>query len=151
MEQLLEPSKKNDKSLQPDDNLRINCVRDSISQSSNLTPKFPTFPKMSGFKIASLNICSLTYHHDELCVFMEDKTIDILGLNETKLDKTIPDSQVDIEGYNILCHDRNRSGGGVALYIRQSLNYVNRQDLSSHEDLEILTVEIKKPKSDNLV
>ena len=30
--------------------------------------------------------------------------------------------------------------------LKQSLNYVNRQDLSSHEDLEILTVEIKKPK-----
>ena len=78
---------------------------------------------------------------------MEDKTIDILGLNETKLDKTIPDSQVDIEGYDILRHDRNRNGGGIALYIRQSLNYVNRQDLSFHEDIEILTVEIKKPKS----
>ena len=71
------------------------------------------------------------------CVFMEDKAIDILGLNETKLDKTIPDIQVDIEGYDILRRDRNRNGGGVALYIRQSLNYVNRQDLSSHEDLEI--------------
>ena len=68
-------------------------------------------------------------------------------MNETKLDKTIPDIQVDIEGYDILRRDRNRNGGGVALYIRQSLNYVNRQDLSSHEDLEILTVEIKKPKS----
>ena len=56
-------------------------------------------------------------------------------------------SQVDIEGYDILRRDRNRNGGGVALYIRQSLNYVNRQDLSSHEGLEILTVEIKKPKS----
>ena len=31
--------------------------------------------------------------------------------------------------------------------IEQSLTYVNRQDLLSHEDLEILTVEIKKPKS----
>ena len=107
MEQLLEPSKKNDKSLNQVDDLSINCVRDSISHSSHLKPKFPTFPKMRGFKIASLDICSLTYHHDELHVFMEDKTIDILGLNETKLDKTIPDSQVDIEGYNILCRARN--------------------------------------------
>ena len=99
MEQLLEPSKKNDKSLNQDDDLSINCVlRDSISHSSNLKPKFPTFPKMRGFKIASLNICSLTYHQDKLCVFMEDKTIDILGWDETKLDKKIPDSQVDIEG-----------------------------------------------------
>ena len=67
---------------------------------------------------------------------MEDKTIDIIGLNETKLHKTIPDSQVDIEGYDILRRDRNRNGGGVALYIRQSLNYINRQDLSSHEHFD---------------
>ena len=77
---------------------------------------------MRGFNIFSLNICSLTCHHDELCVFMEDKTIDILGLNETKLDKTIPDSQVDIEGYDILRRDRNRNGGGVALYIKEARN-----------------------------
>ena len=37
---------------------------------------------------------------------------------------------VDIEGYDILRRDRNRNGGGVALYIKQSLNYVNRQDLA---------------------
>ena len=41
---------------------------------------------------------------------MEDRTIDILGLNEIVLDNTIPDSQVDIEGYDILVGtDRNRS------------------------------------------
>ena len=79
---------------------------------------------------------------------MEDRTIDILGLNETGLDNTIPDSQVDIEGYDILVGtDRNRNGGGVAFYVAQSLTYVNRQDLLSHEDLEIFTVEMKKPKS----
>ena len=102
---------------------------------------------MRGFKIAFLNICSLTCHYDELCVFMEDRAIDILGLNETRLDNTIADSQIDIEGYDILRRDRIRKGGGVAFYVAQSLTYVNRQDLLSHEDLEILTVEIKKPKS----
>ena len=102
---------------------------------------------MRGFKIAFLDICSLTCHYDELCGFMEDRAIDILGLNETRLDNTIADSQIDIEGYDILRRDRNRNGGGVAFYVAQSLTYVNRQDLLSHEDLEILTVEIKKPKS----
>ena len=42
-----------------DDDLSMNCVRDSILHSSNLSPNFPTLPKMRGFKIASLNICSL--------------------------------------------------------------------------------------------
>ena len=58
---------------------------------------------------------------------MEDRTIDILCLNETGLDKTIPDSQVDIEGYDELVGtDRNRNGEGVAFYVAQSLTYVNR-------------------------
>ena len=115
MEQLLEPSKQNDKSLNQGDDLSKSCVRDSILHSSNLSPKVPTLPNMREFKIAYLHICSLNCHHDELSVFMEDKTIDILGLKETKLDKTISDSQVDIEEYDTLRRDRNRNGGGVAL------------------------------------
>ena len=123
-------------------------MSNSTLNPPNLNPKFPSLPKMRGFKIVFLNICSLTCHHDELCVFMEDRAIDILGLNETTLDNTIADSQIDIEGYDILRRDRNRNGGDrVAFYVAQSLTYVNRQDLLSHEDLEILTVEIKKPKS----
>ena len=138
--------KKNDESLNQDDHLSKNCLRDSILHSSNLSPKFPTLPNTRGFKIAFLNICSLTCHHDELCVFMEDKTVDILGMKETKLHKTIPDCQVDIEGYDILRRDRNRNGGGVALYIRQSLNYVICDKFESYllkhdeEDKESMSV-----------
>ena len=57
-----------DKSLNQDDDLSMNCVKASILPSTNLSPKFPNLPKMRGFKIASINICSLTCHHDELCL-----------------------------------------------------------------------------------
>ena len=106
MDQLLEPSKRNDKSLNQDNDLNKNCVSNSTLNSPNLNPKFPSLPKMRGFKIAFLNICSLSCHYDELCVFMEDRIIDILGLNETRLDNTIADSQIDIEGYDILRHTK---------------------------------------------
>lgn len=78
-----EPSKKpwNDKSLNQDNDFSKNCVNNITLNPPNLNPKFPILPKMRGFKITFLNICSLTCHYDELCVFMEDKTIDILGLN----------------------------------------------------------------------
>ncbi|CAH3195881.1 unnamed protein product, partial [Porites evermanni] len=72
----------------------------------------------------------------------------ILGLNETRLDNTIPDSQIDIEGYDILRRDRNRNGGGVAFYVDcKTVGFFLKINLLSHADLEILTVEIKKPKS----
>ena len=102
VDQLLEPSERHDKSLNLADDFSKNHVSNSILNPPNLNPKFPSLPKMRGFKIAFLNICSLTCHYDELCVFMEDRAIDILGLNETRLDNTIADSQFDIEGYDII-------------------------------------------------
>ena len=78
VDQLLEPSKRNDKSLNQDNDLNKNCVSNSTLNPPNLNPKFPSLPKMRGFKIAFLNICSLTCHYDGLCVFMEDRIIDIL-------------------------------------------------------------------------
>ena len=107
-------SERHDKSLNLANDFSQNYMSNSTLNSPNLNPKFPSFSKMRGFKIAFLNMCSLTCHYDdrELCVFMEDRAIDKLGLNETRLDNTIADSQFDIEGYDILRRDRNRNGGG---------------------------------------
>ena len=76
------------------------------------------FPKLKGFRIAHLNIGSLIKHFDELLIYMHDKPFDILTLNETRLDDSILNSEIKISGYDIVRRDRNRNGGGVAMYIR---------------------------------
>ena len=53
---------------------------------------------------------------------------------------------MNIRGYDIVRNDRNRNGGGVAIYIRSVINYQERHDLED-EHLEAITVEISKPKS----
>ena len=42
----------------------------------------------------------------------------MLAGNESKLDHSITDGEIHIPGYVIIRKDRNRHGGGVALYIR---------------------------------
>ena len=42
--------------------------------------------------------------------------------------------------------DRNRNGGGVAIYVRSTINYMVRGEFDT-EGLETITVEISKPKS----
>ena len=77
-----------------------------------------------GLAIACLNINSLTAHIDELRVFMRDSKIDILAINESKLDNTINDHEVYIPGYEIVRRDRQingRKGGGVCFYLRLTL------------------------------
>ena len=60
-------------------------------------------------------------HHSELLVYMQNKPFDILTLNETRLDDSVLDCEVEIPGYDILRRDRNRNGGGVSMYIRKNI------------------------------
>ena len=48
----------------------------------------------------------------------------ILGIIESKLDSSITNAEVNINGYSIIGNDRNRNGGGVACYIRNDLSLV---------------------------
>ena len=83
-------------------------------------------PKGRGFKMACLNINSLTKHIDELRIVPSNQRVDILAINETKLDVSICDNEVTVDGYNIIRRDRltnGRSGGGFCFYIRSKINY----------------------------
>ena len=46
-----------------------------------------------------LNINSILQHLDEIKIFLDEKKPRIMGLNETKLDSSIGDDEISIEGY----------------------------------------------------
>ena len=97
--------------------------------------------------IACLNINSLVAHIDELRIFINNTKIDILCIDETKLDQTC------LPGFDIIRKDRRvngRQGGGVCIYVRANLNFKIRNDLQS-EILENLIVEIIKPQSKSIL
>ena len=76
-------------------------------------------------------------------MLLHDNKIDILALNETKLEETISKCHTEIDGYNHERYDRNRHGGGVCIYLKSSINY-EVVDVASHQDgLEIISLEIK--------
>ena len=68
--------------------------------------------------MAHLNIASLPKHIDELRLQLTKQPLDILSINETRLDDTINDGLIHLNGYDVLRKDRNRMGGGVAIYFR---------------------------------
>ena len=98
---------------------------------------------MKGLKIDNLNVNSLTKHIDEICVLLADYAFDILSINESKIDWSISDFEVFIHNYTLLRRDRTRQGSGVALYIKNNIPFLVRQDLVS-PNLEMLCVEINK-------
>ena len=56
------------------------------------------------------------------------------------------DSEIEVENYVCIRKDRNRHGGGVAMYIRNDIAHDVRSDLS-HNELEALWVNILLPKT----
>lgn len=79
---------------------------------------------------------------------MLTEPVDILAINETRLDSSIGSNEMSIPGYVLERNDRNRNGGGVALYIRNVIDYDRDNTLTlSGLNLEWLCVKVKKPKS----
>ena len=98
-----------------------------------------------GLHFLHININSLLLKKEEIrCIANKTKAA-IIGLTESKLDHTIPDSEVNFPGYDILRCDRNRNGGGVACYIRKDLCF-NTRTLHCKE-IENLVFDILLPKS----
>ena len=75
-------------------------------------------------------------------MFVDDNPLDILAVNETKLDSSIPDSQVCLSGYSCIRNDRTRSGGGVCIYIRNTIIFTRILELDCF-DLETLQLKFE--------
>ena len=90
-----------------------------------------------GFSLAHLNVRSIMNKLDHFRILMSTKPFDVICLNETFCDSSIADSEINLPDYSIVRRDRNRNGGGVAMYIRNSLTFIRRNDLET-DDVECI-------------
>ena len=66
-----------------------------FSISAHVQPNLG-IPVTRGFKIASINLASLYKNIDQRRIYMLSKTVDILAINETRLDSSIQNGEVSI-------------------------------------------------------
>ena len=108
---------------------------------SNLseTLEFHEF-KQKGFKMLHLNVRSLLRNICEIRQLLRQNDVHILSVNETWLDNSIQSNEIDIEGFQIVRKDRNRKGGGTAVYIRNNMQFelLNHDSLKQLEALPLL-------------
>ena len=101
--------------------------------------------KRNGLKIAFLCIASPRKYKDELGIILNDNEIDLIDLNETRLDDNIGDRELQIEGYKLFQNDRNVHGSAEAIYVKESLDVL--QVDHKMNSLELLFLEIKRKKA----
>ena len=82
---------------------------------------------------------------DYLKIVVNKNRFDILCLNETKIDGSIADSDIELPGYKSYRQDRNLHGGGTIIYAAQ---YLDTRKLCrlSRKDHESVWIELKQKK-----
>ena len=73
----------------------------------------------------------------------------VFAATETWLNSSIGDGEIAVPGFNVVRRDRDQTGGGVALFIRNDISFNPRPDLSVH--LEALWVEILLPETKGIL
>ena len=101
--------------------------------------------KRKGMHFIHLNVNSLLPKIHEIRKIANRTKATIIGISETKLDETIYDNEVSIDGYTIIRKDRNRNGGGVCCYVLNDRNFNVRENFGS--DFENIFLDILLPNS----
>ena len=99
-----------------------------------------------GMAIASLNINGIRGHFDEIKFLLLQLGIHIMALNEIKIDPLYPKELTCIPGYEQVRLERSNHGGGVAIYIKDSIRFKHRNDIPTN-GLETICIEVEPPKA----
>ena len=101
--------------------------------------------------LATLNINSLRNKFTSLMELVSGN-IDILVIEETKIDSTFPEAQFCIPGYKKpFRKDRNAHGGGIIVYVREDIPSRELNSFKIDEGVEGMFIEINLRKSKWLV
>ena len=81
----------------------------------------PTAPaekkkQMDFLTVIHVNARSLLRHLDDVAALVTSERPHILALSETWLDASVTDAEIHLPGYSLFRFDRNRCGGGVAVF-----------------------------------
>ena len=73
---------------------------------------------------------------------------DICLLSETKIDDSFPNSQFFAEGYRMFRKDRNKSGGGLILYVNEDIpgKLINSYDFKEGSEIIVFEFSISNKK-----
>ena len=127
---------------------------DEINQDQDYdTPQYNPFENIKsskGLNFLHLNTRSLTSKIPEIEKIARESNAAVICITETWLDNSVTESEVCLNGYNIIRRDRNRQGGGVCTYIREDIAFTPL-DFDFIGNNELLFIQILLPKTKPII
>ena len=96
-----------------------------------------------GLKLGHINVNGLKGKLSEIRMLLVKTSLDILAITETKLANDTTDEDIGIEGYFTIRNDRDRNGGWVLLYYKDSLAAYEEQKMEVSSTIEGVWINVK--------
>ena len=94
----------------------------------------------------NLNVNGLLNKIDELRYIARSSYAAVIGITETKLDNTVYDFEVTVDGFSIVRNNWNRNNGGVACYIRNNICFNRKTCISDNVENIFIDLFFRKTK-----
>ena len=105
------------------------------------------FKGKHSLKCMYFNARSLVNKIEELELYIKEEELDIIAVTETWLTEEILTSEYSVQGYTLIRRDRKdllkSKGGGVAFYVKDDINVLERDDIKEKHFPETLWCEIE--------
>ena len=127
-------------------------LEDTFIQKYNSLSVYPT----ALFSLLHMNIRSIPRHMNELEAYLSNlcHNFSIVAITETWFTDLTVDTY-SLQGYTHgYEYRKNKSGGGISLFIREGISYLMRKDLNIFDqNMESLFIELinDKPKEKNII
>lgn len=135
------PELNNEGTITEDESSNIdssNRDTDDLSKIRKFRSKYPKNMLIGHYNINSIrNIFFEMRHIFDLC------SLDIVGISETKIDDSFPLSQFCIENYKLYRQDRNSRGGGIMMYVKDTIPHrVLKEHSGEKYSIDFITLEV---------
>ena len=89
--------------------------------------------KVGAFHIIHLNINSIFNKFEHVFIMLNTLNVDIIALNEIKLDDLIPSRLYEHPKYDLIRRYRNAYGGGVLVYVKKCYKILHKNSSTDYE------------------
>ena len=121
----------------------ISLEKDTTSNGSENNNNDRSKQNRNKFLVTHLNINSLQNKFDELKILNREFRSSIIFISETKIDKSYPNSQFYLSGYDIYRQDRAKGGGGLIAHVSSALPSKKLKLPKVYKTCELIAIEIK--------
>lgn len=87
-----------------------------------------------------MNVCGLFSKLDQIKIILRKGSFDVFAVTCSKIDNSISDSELSINGYRLVRPGRDRRSGGIAVFIKNKFQIT---DVQNHDDIEVLNFYLK--------